>query len=477
MNDYGKFYIDGQWVESDAPRRELIDPASGQPYATIAMGTPDDVDQAVRAARRAFIGWSETPPAARAAMLDRVIAGYQARSADLAAAITQEIGAPGWLSATAHVPSGLAHLLEARRLLDSFEFEHTLPSGARVLREAAGVCALITPWNWPANQVLCKVAPALAAGCTVVLKPSQHSPLDALILAEIIHEAGLPAGVFNLVNGSGAQLGDALASHPEVDLVSLTGSNQAGVSVMQAAAPTIKRVSLELGGKSANIILDDANLEKAVASGIIQLMSNCGQTCTAPSRMLVPADRQDEAKAIAAGVIASLKVQQPASAEKGALGPLANEAQFRTVSRYIDKGIEEGATLVAGGPGRPEGLDAGFFVRPTVFADVQADMVIAQEEIFGPVLVIIPYQDEDDAFEIDNNSIYGLAGYVQSGDVQRARRVARRLRAGTIQLNGARPDFGAPFGGYKQSGIGREWGIYGLEEFTEVKSVLGWGED
>ena len=475
MTDYLKFYVDGEWVLGSGEARDLIDPATGSAYGRVAMGTAEDIDRAVAAARRAFNPWSQTTPAERAAFFDKIIAGYEARSAEIAAAITQEIGAPAWLSRSAHTPAGLAHLVEARALLDTFEFEQMLPSGTRVVREAAGVCALITPWNWPANQVLCKVAPALAAGCTVVLKPSQHSPLDALILAQIIHDAGVPQGVFNLVNGAGAQLGETLASHPDVDLVSLTGSNRAGIAVSMAAAPTVKRVSLELGGKSANIILDDANFEKAVASGIIQLMSNCGQTCAAPSRMLVPAERQDEVKEIAARVAASLKVQRPIDAEKGALGPLANEPQYRSVCQYIEKGIAEGATVVAGGPGRPEGLDSGFFVKPTIFADVTPEMTVAQEEIFGPVLVIIPYADEEDAIRIANETIYGLAGYVQSGDVERARKVARRIRSGSIHLNGARTDFTAPFGGYKQSGNGREWGEHGLAEFTELKSVMGWG--
>jgi aldehyde dehydrogenase (NAD+) len=308
----------------------------------------------------------------------------------------------------------------------------------------------------------------------MVLKPSQHSPLDALILAEILDEAGLPAGVFNLVNGSGAELGALLASHPEVDLVSLTGSNRAGVEVAKAAADTVKRVCLELGGKSANVLLDDADFGRAVPSGIVQLLSNCGQSCNAPSRMLVPRARQAEAVQIASEVIASAKVQAPATAERGALGPLANDGQFRTVQSYIETGVAEGATLVAGGPGRHQDFNRGYFVRPTVFSDVTPDMTIAREEIFGPVLAIMPYEDEDDAVRLANQSIYGLSGYVQSADRERARRVARRLRTGHVHLNGARPDFTAPFGGYKQSGNGREWGEFGLEEFTEVKAVLGW---
>lgn len=475
MKDYSNFYIGGEWVKSDGPLRDLIDPATEQPYGRLAMGTDADVNRAVMAARKAFASWSQTSIEERAAVLDRIIAIYERRIGEMAEAITQEIGAPAWLSKSAHAPAGLAHLIEARRLLDAFEFETMLPSGARVIREPAGVCALITPWNWPANQVLCKVAPALAAGCTMVLKPSQHSPLDALILAEIMDEAGVPAGVFNLVNGAGSQLGSALASHPEVDLVSLTGSNRAGIEVAKTAADSIKRVSLELGGKSANILLDDADFARAVPSGIIQLLSNCGQSCNAPSRMLVPRSRQDEVIEIAREVAQSVKVQMPREAEKGSLGPLANEGQFRNVNRYVESGIEEGATLVTGGAGRLEGFENGYFVSPTIFADVDSNMTIAREEIFGPVLAIMSYEDEADAIAIANNSIYGLSGYVQSGDLDRARRVARQLRTGHVHLNGARPDFTAPFGGYKQSGNGREWGVFGLEEFTEIKAVLGWG--
>ena len=475
MTDHQRFYIDGAWVESKGPLRELIDPATEHAYGRLAMASETDVDQAVGAARRAFASWSQTSVAERAAFLDRIIEIYKRRSGDLAQAITQEIGAPAWLSSSAHVPAGLAHLLEARRLLNDFAFETTLASGSRVFREPAGVCSLITPWNWPANQVLCKVAPALAAGCTMVLKPSQHSPLDALILAEIIDEAGVPPGVFNLINGAGDHLGRALAGHPDVDLVSLKGSNRAGIEVAKVAADSIKRVSLELGGKSANILLEDADFARAVPSGIIQLLSNCGQSCNAPARMLVPRKRHADVVDLARDVLASIKVQMPQDAEKGALGPLANEGQFRSVTRYIEAGIDEGARLVAGGPGRPEAFSNGYFVRPTVFANVDAGMKIAREEIFGPVLSILPYDDEDDAVRIANDSIYGLSGYVQSADLDRARGVARRMRTGHVHINGARPDFTAPFGGYKQSGNGREWGIFGLEEFTEIKAVLGWG--
>lgn len=478
MTNYLEFYIGGRWVApQSAETRELVDPATEEAYGCVAMGSVEDIDAAVMAARGAFDGWSQTSLAERAAMLDRIIEIYKRRSDEIGDAITQEIGAPTWLSRSAHAPSGLAHLVEARRLLDVYEFEWNLASGTRVIREAAGVCALITPWNWPANQVLCKVAPALAAGCTMVLKPSQHSPLDAIIFAEIVDEAGLPAGVFNVVNGAGARLGDALASHREVDLVSLTGSNRAGAEVARSAAEAVKRVSLELGGKSANVILDDADFPKAVASGIIQLLSNCGQSCNAPSRMLVPRSQQAEVCEIAKSVVASVKVMEPATADKGAIGPLANETQFRTVQSFIEKGIAEGARLVAGGPGRPEGFERGFYARPTVFADVEPGMTIAQEEIFGPVLAILPYEDEEDAIRIANDSIYGLSGYVQSASIERARKFARRMRTGNVHLNGARPDFTAPFGGYKQSGNGREWGAMGLEEFTEVKAVLGWGSE
>jgi aldehyde dehydrogenase (NAD+) len=341
------------------------------------------------------------------------------------------------------------------------------------VREPIGVCGLITPWNWPVNQIMCKVAPALAAGCTMVLKPTEIAPLNAIILAEIFHEAGVPAGVFNLVNGDGPNVGAAIASHPEVDMVSFTGSTRAGVQVAIAAAPTVKRVAQELGGKSANLILDDADLEKAVAGGVQGCAMNSGQSCNAPTRMLVPASRHDEAVAIAKAAVANVKVGAPAT-EGTTIGPVVSETQWKKIQGLIQKGIDEGATLVAGGVGRPEGLTRGYYVRPTIFANVTNDMTIAREEIFGPVLAILPYRDEEEAIRIANDTPYGLSGYVMSGDLDRARRVALRLRTGNVHLNGAGPDFTAPFGGYKQSGNGREWGRFGFEEFLEVKAVMGY---
>jgi len=452
MQEYLKFFIGGGWVDpAGAETRNVINPATEQPVARIVMGTAEDVDRAVAAARAAFPAFSATTAEERADLLDAICAAYKARGTDIAEAITAEMGAPGWLAKAAQMPAGMAHYATAAKLLREFPFEEV--RGTTLIRkEPIGVCGLITPWNWPANQIVCKVAPALAAGCTVVLKPSELAPLDALILAEITAEAGVPAGVFNLVNGDGVGIGEPLAAHPDVDMISFTGSNRAGVLVAQAAAPTVKRVAQELGGKSANIILADADVEKAVARGVAIMMTNTGQSCNTPSRMFVPADRNDDAKAAARS-----------AAEK--------------VQAMIARGIEEGATLVAGGPGRPDGMNSGYFTRPTVFADATNDMTIAREEIFGPVLVMIPYGDEEEAVTMANDSPYGLSGYVQSGSIENARRVAQRLRTGNVHLNGAQPDFAAPFGGYKRSGNGREWGVFGLEEFLEAKAMMGWEQD
>jgi len=477
VQEYLKFFIGGDWVDPAGPEtRDVIDPATEQPVASIAMGTAVDVDRAVAAARAAFPAFSATTAEERADLLDAVSAAYKSRGADIAEAITAEMGAPGWLAKAAQMPAGMAHYATAAKLLRTFPFEEVRRT-TLIRKEPIGVCGLITPWNWPANQIACKVAPALAAGCMVVLKPSELAPLDALILAEIMAEVGVPAGVFNLVNGDGVGVGEPLAAHPDVDMISFTGSNRAGVLVAQAAAPTVKRVAQELGGKSANIILPDADVEKAVARGVAMMMTNTGQSCNAPSRMFVPADRNDDAKAAARSAAEKVQVMMPADADRGAIGPIANAAQFERVQAMIASGIEEGATLVAGGPGRPEGLNSGYFARPTVFADATNDMTIAREEIFGPVLVMIPYKDEDDAVAKANDSPYGLSGYVQSGSTENARRVARRLRTGNVHLNGAQPDFAAPFGGYKRSGNGREWGVFGLEEFLEAKAVMGWEPD
>ena len=473
MEHAEQFYIDGAWVAPhSAERLEVINPATEEAITTIALGDADDVERAVAAARRAFDSFAQTSRDERLALLDRIIEVYSSRMDDLSAAITNEMGAPGWLAQYAQVPAGLAHFATARKVLADFEFEEQR-GNSLVVREPIGVCALITPWNWPLNQIACKVGPAIAAGCTMVLKPSEVAPLDAIILAEILHDAGVPAGVFNLVNGDGPTVGSALSSHPEVDMVSFTGSTRAGVEVARAAAPTVKRVAQELGGKSANIVLDDADLAAVIQRDVGGMCTNSGQSCNAPSRMLVPAGRMDEAAAIAAEAATTVTVGEPL-AEGTRIGPVVSQAQYDRIQRLIEQGIAEGANVVAGGPGKPEGLDVGYYVKPTIFSHVTNDMTIAREEIFGPVLVLIGYEDDDDAVRIANDTPYGLSGYV-SGSTDRARAVARRMRTGNVHLNGAGPDFDAPFGGYKQSGNGREWGALGFEEFLETKAILGYG--
>jgi aldehyde dehydrogenase (NAD+) len=469
------FYIDGRWVEpSEARPFDVIDPSTEESIARIALGGPKDVDAAVAAARRAFETFSQTSREERVALLKKIAATYQKHYAELAKTISQEMGAPFWLSNAAQAATGIGHVNEIIKILESYQFEE-LRGTTMVRREPVGVCGLITPWNWPVNQIMCKVAPAIAAGCTVVLKPTEVAPLNAILLAEIFHEAGVPAGVFNLVNGDGPTVGQAIASHPGVDMVSFTGSTRAGILVAKAAADTVKRVTQELGGKSANIILDDADLASAVGGGTMSCAMNSGQSCNAPTRMLVPAQLHDQAVQIAKGVAEGITVGPP-FAEGTRIGPVVSEVQWQKIQRLIKAGIDEGATLVTGGPGRPAGLERGYYVRPTVFANVRNDMTIAREEIFGPVLSIMPYRDEDDAIRIANDTPYGLAGYVSSKSIERARKVASKLRAGAINVNGAPPDFSAPFGGYKQSGNGREWGVFGFEEFLEVKAVMGWGK-
>jgi len=472
-----QFYIDGQWVEpAGSARLDVINPATEAPVGTIALGTAADVERAVAAARAAFPDFSATSREARLDLLARICDTYKKRYDDMARAICTEMGAPlKALAGSGQAGSGLAHFKIAAGALRDFPFEK-IQGSTRIVREAIGVCGLITPWNWPANQIACKVAPALAAGCTMVLKPSELAPLSALVLAEILHEAGVPAGVFNLVNGDGEGVGAPLSAHPDVDMISFTGSTRAGKQVMKTAADTVKKVALELGGKSANILLDDADFPKAVKQGVQTLMVNSGQNCNAPSRMLVPEDRLDEVEALAAAVVARSVVGDPL-ADGTTMGPLANAAQFRRVQSLIEQGVAEGAKLVAGGPGRPQGIERGFFARPTIFSRVSSGMTIAREEIFGPVLSILPYKDEDDAVRIANDTPYGLSGYVSSADLGRARAVARRLRTGNVHLNGAPVDMTAPFGGYKQSGLGREWGAYGLEEFLETKAIIGYGAD
>jgi aldehyde dehydrogenase (NAD+) len=468
-----QFYIDGRWVDPSEPRPfDVIDPSTEQSIAKIALGSAKDVDLAVAAARRAFETFSQTSKQQRLDLLKAIAASYQKRYADIAKTISQEMGAPFWLSNAAQAATGLGHLNEMIKVLEGYEFEE-LRGTTLLRREPIGVCGLITPWNWPVNQIMCKVAPAIAAGCTVVLKPTEVAPLNALIIAEVLDDAGVPAGVFNLVNGDGPTVGQAISSHLGVDMVSFTGSTRAGILVAKAAADTVKRVTQELGGKSANIILDDADLGAAVGGGMMGCAMNSGQSCNAPTRMLVPAKLQDQVVAIAKGVAEGITVGPP-FAEGTRIGPVVSEAQWQKIQRLIQKGIDEGATLVTGGPGKPQGLERGYYVRPTVFSNVRNDMTIAREEIFGPVLSILPYRDEDDAVRIANDTPYGLAGYVSSKSLERARKVANRLRAGQININGAAPDFTAPFGGYKQSGNGREWGVFGFEEFLEVKAIIGW---
>ena len=474
MKNCRSFYIDGKWVDPAQGKDHLVvNPANEEPIATISFGNSADVHCAVCSAEKAFGAFSETNSSERQALLHRIIKIYKARSSEMAEAISLEMGAPISLSIRAQVPAGLAHLLEAAKVLGDFRFEE-LKESTLMRKEAIGVCGLITPWNWPMNQIACKVAPALAAGCTVVLKPSEFAPLSANLFAQILDEARTPAGVFNLVNGDGT-VGAALASHPGLAMISFTGSTQAGIAVATAAAATVKRVTQELGGKSANIILDDADFVKAVKDGVQACFRNAGQSCNAPTRMLIPRQRMEEAGLLAKQEAGTLKIGDPHD-EDTIVGPLVNRKQFERVQALIRKGIEEGATVLTGGMGRPDGLNKGYFVKPTIFANVKNDMTIAREEIFGPVLCLIPYEDEDHAVQIANDSPYGLSGFVTSRDVERARRVAKRIRAGNVHINGARVDFGACFGGYKQSGNGREWGEVGLEEFLELKAIFGFAE-
>jgi aldehyde dehydrogenase (NAD+) len=473
MKDCRQFYIDGKWVNpTQTHDLEVINPATEKPIATISLGSVSDLDRAVAAAKQAFESYSETTVHDRLALLTRIVEVYKSRMEEMAQTISQEMGAPISLSRAAQAPAGLAHLLEIVKVLGDFNFEEV--HGSTLMRkEPIGVCGLITPWNWPMNQIVCKVAPAIAAGCTIVLKPSELAPLSAYLFAQILHEAGVRPGVFNLVNGDGPTVGAAMSSHPDIAMVSFTGSTRAGVAVAAAAAPTVKRVTQELGGKSANIVLDDADLANAVEEGVRSCFRNSGQSCNAPTRMLVPRSKMAEAVKAALRAADATNVGDPFS-ESTHLGPLINRVQFDKVQRLIAKGIEEGATPVSGGPGRPDGISKGYFVKPTIFADVRNDMTIAREEIFGPVLCIIPYETEDDAVQIANDTPYGLSGFVTSGDAERARRVARRIRAGNVHINGARVDFGGCFGGYKQSGNGREWGEAGLEEFLELKAIFGY---
>jgi aldehyde dehydrogenase (NAD+) len=472
--DGSRFYIDGRWVEPAHPGDAIavVNPATEEEVARVAAASPDDVEAAVQAAHRAFDGWSRTSREERIDLLTALREAYKRRIPRIAEAMTIEVGIPRGLAEGGQVLAGARHLKEAIEALRDYPLEQDWGT-TRIRREPVGVCALLAPWNWPMNQVTCKVGPALAAGCTMVLKPSQLSPLSALLFADAVDEAGVPAGVFNMVNGAGAALGDAFATHPLVDMVSLTGSTAVGGVVGAAAAPDIKRVSLELGGKSANIVFGDVGVERVVRSGVLSVMHNSGQTCNAPTRMLVAREVYDRAVEAAAQAAADVVVGDPTDAATF-MGPVAGRKQFDTVRGYIQTGIDEGARLVAGGPERPDGLDRGLFVRPTVFADVARDMRIFREEIFGPVLCMTPFEDEAEAIELANATEYGLSGYVQSADVERARRVASRMRTGMVHLNGAPTDGAAPFGGYRKSGNGREWGVFGLEDYLEVKAVMGW---
>ncbi len=473
MLDRLQFYIDGKWVDPVTPKTlDVINPANEEAFARISLGSKADVDKAVAAARRAFESFSRTSREERLALMGRIVEVYQKRYGDIVEAISREMGAPLGLSKNAQAAMGIAHLTQAMKILKDYEFE-SVQGATAIVREPVGVVGMITPWNWPINQIACKVAPAIAAGCTMILKPSEIAPMNALLFAEVMHEAGVPAGVFNLINGDGPTVGEAMSSHPGIDMMSFTGSTRAGIAVAKAAADTVKRVAQELGGKSANIVLDDADLNKAVAQGVMNMYSNTGQSCNAPSRMFVPRAKHDQAAQIAKATTEKVKVGDP-FADGTTMGPVVSEAQYNKIQGLIQKGIEEGATLVTGGLGRPEGLNRGYYVRPTVFANVTNDMTIAREEIFGPVLSILPYDTEEDAIKQANDTVYGLSGYVQSGDIEHARKVASRLRTGNVHLNGASIDLNAPFGGYKQSGTGREWGEYGFEEFLEVKAVLGY---
>ena len=469
---YNKFFINGKWIEpAGRSTLDVINPATEKAFATISLGNADDVDSAAKAAKSAFASWSNSSIEERKEIISNIIGGLKSRSDEMATAISSEMGAPMGLSKTAQVGSGLGHFMNVLSILENFEFEE-IRGTTKIVKEPAGVCGFITPWNWPLNQIACKVAPAIAAGCTMVLKPSEIAPISAYILTEIIAESGLPAGVFNLVNGDGLTVGAAISGHPDIDLVSFTGSTRAGREVAKAAANGIKRVTQELGGKSANIILNDVpDFARAVSGGVAGCFGNSGQSCNAPTRMLVPQSRMEEAINAAKAAAAKSVVGDP-SAESTRMGPVVSEIQFNKIQTLIQKGIDEGADLIAGGPTRPEGIEEGYFVRPTIFANVSNDMTIAREEIFGPVLTIIGYQDDDDAVSIANDTDYGLSGYV-SGEPEHAQAIARKLRTGNVHINGAGPDFSAPFGGYKQSGNGREWGIEGFEEFLETKAMMG----
>jgi aldehyde dehydrogenase (NAD+) len=472
MIEHRNFYINGQWTAPAAANNfAVIDPSTEEQCAVISLGDAADTDAAVAAARAAFDGWSQTSKEERLSLIKKLAEVYDARKEEMAQAMSSEMGAPISMSRQSQVGAGGWHIDGFIKAFEDFSFESDYTSTEKTLKEPIGVCALITPWNWPMNQITLKVIPAIATGCTVVLKPSEIAPLSGLLFAEFMDEAGFPAGVFNLVNGDGVGVGSQLSAHPDVDMVSFTGSTRAGIAISKAAADTLKRVSLELGGKGANIIFEDADA-KAAKRGAIHCFGNSGQSCNAPTRMLVHKSRYDAAVADATEVAANTKVS-PASDEGRHMGPVVSEAQFNKIQGLIEIGMSE-ARMTAGGLGRPDGLNRGYFVKPTVFADVNNDMTIAREEVFGPVLSIIPFETEEEAIAIANDTPYGLTNYVQSTNDEVRQRVARRLRSGMVETNGSGFAQGSPFGGYKQSGNGREGGIYGLEEFLEVKAVSGW---
>ncbi len=471
MENSRQFYINGAWVDPLAANDFAVEnPATGAAVNTISLGTTADVDRAVAAARAAFDSYSQTSRDERLALLERVRDVYKKRYNDMAVAISTEMGAPKTLAETAQAWCGLHHIEEGIKALKNFSFEEEL-KGAHVVKEPIGVCALITPWNWPVNQIALKVVPALATGCTMVLKPSEIAPLSGLVWTEIMHEAGVPAGVYNMVNGDGQGVGAPLSCHPDVDMVTFTGSTRAGSAITKAAADTVKRVALELGGKSPNIILDDANLDESVKAGVFHCMHNTGQSCNAPTRMLVPKSLYAEATEIARDFAENVAVGDPTD-EGDHIGPLVSGVHFEKVQGLIQKGIDEGARLLCGGVGRPDGFEAGYFTRPTVFADVSNDMTIARQEIFGPVLCIIPYEGDEEAVAIGNDTPYGLSAYIQ-GEPAHALRIANRIKAGMVHINGAGLTPGGPFGGYKQSGNGREGGAFGFEDFLEIKIING----
>ena len=474
MSHHLEFYINGAWAHPTVARTlDVINPATEQAYTQISMGSAADVDKAVAAARAVFPSYTQTDKATRLALLRRILALYNERAEEIAQAVSDEMGAPMAWARDAQVWAGRVHLEATIASLESYEFEHQR-GATRIMKEGIGVVALITPWNWPLNQIVCKVAPALAAGCTMVLKPSEIAPISGIVFSEIMHDAGVPAGVYNMVNGDGPSVGQVMAAHKDVDMVSFTGSTRAGVIVAKTAADTVKRVAQELGGKSPNIILEDADLETAVRKGVESCMSNTGQSCAAPTRLLVPRAWPAKALELAAAVAAEQVVGDP-RADGTTMGPLVSEMQYTKVQRLIEIGIAEGATLVAGGAGKPAGLTCGYYARPTVFGHVSRSMTIAREEIFGPVLAIMPYDSEAEAIEIANDSEFGLAAFVQSQNLENARRVARQLRAGQVNINYPDWDVYAPFGGYKQSGNGREYADWGIHDFLEVKAMIGYG--